>query len=233
MERSPGICRGFTRRGTIIATPYRRSAHESCPLKIVPHADVRHGAVACFADPVSRSIRSYSGAQTMPMCIFQRLAFRGAHGVVLLLIAGIHAPRAADAVAVRHTVCWASQRPQSAHRHRRTSCVAADASAGLRDLRRTVHLHARNDGHADADPEGADRLRRLRRKIDWTFLGLSMPAWSLGVVPAAGRGRIVRRAAHTPLSGCLRCDAGQQTAMMAARRRNTSMSSSNERSLHP
>ncbi|KPN19806.1 disulfide bond formation protein B [Xanthomonas sp. Mitacek01] len=133
------------------------------------------GAVACFA-LIGFAIYSQLqwGLEPCPLCIFQRLAF-AALGLVLL-VAGIHAPRgrggrttygllgfAAAAVGVgiagRHV--WLQMHPPGF-----ATCGAPFAF--MRETMDTPTLIQKVlTGSGDCGT------------VDWTFLGLSMPAWSL------------------------------------------------------
>lgn len=133
------------------------------------------GGVACFA-LIGFAIYSQLqwGLQPCPLCIFQRIAF-AALGLVLL-IAGVHAPKgqggrrvygvlglAAAAVGIgiagRHV--WLQMHPPGF-----VSCGAPFAF--MRQTMDTPTLIQKVlTGSGDCGT------------IDWTFLGLSMPAWSL------------------------------------------------------
>lgn len=133
------------------------------------------GAAACFA-LIGFAIYSQLqwGLEPCPLCIFQRIAF-AALGVVLL-IGGLHAPAgrggrrtwgvlglAAAAVGIgiagRHV--WIQMFPPAF-----PSCGAPLSflreTMGTPDLIRKVLTGTGDCG-----------------TVDWTFLGLSMPAWSL------------------------------------------------------
>lgn len=133
------------------------------------------GAAACFA-LIGFAIYSQLqwGLEPCPLCIFQRIAF-AALGLVLL-VGGLHAPRgrggragygllgfAAAAVgagvAGRHV--WLQINPPGF-----ASCGAPFAF--MRDTMDTPTLIQKVlTGSGDCGT------------VDWTFLGLSMPAWSL------------------------------------------------------
>lgn len=133
------------------------------------------GAVTCFA-LIGFAIYSQLawGLEPCPLCIFQRIAF-AALGVVLL-VAGVHAPRrsggrtaygllgfAAAAVGIgiagRHV--WLQINPPG--------FVACGAPFSF--MRQTMDtptlIQKVLTGSGDCGT------------VDWTFLGLSMPAWSL------------------------------------------------------
>lgn len=114
------------------------------------------------------------GLQPCPLCIFQRIAF-AATGAVLLL-AGLHAPRATGA---RRLYAFLALVP---------------AATGLAVAGRHVWLtHLPADQVPSCGPPLSfmmeanavtDVIRKVLTgsgecaKVDWTFLGLSMPAWS-------------------------------------------------------
>ncbi|MCR6662110.1 MAG: disulfide bond formation protein B [Luteimonas sp.] len=145
------------------------------PLRWSFRAQFIAGAVACFA-LIGFAIYSQLqwGLDPCPLCIFQRIAF-AALGIVLLL-GGIFAPRRVDGrrvwgvlgfiaaavgmgIAGRHV--WIQLNPPPI-----PSCGAPFAF--LRETLDTQTLiHKVLTGTGDCGT------------IDWTFLGLSMPAWSL------------------------------------------------------
>ena len=132
-------------------------------------------AAACFA-LIGFAVHAQLqwGLDPCPLCIFQRLAFAGL-GVVLLA-AGLHAPRAAWG---RRT--WAL-----------LALVAAGIGAGISGRHVWIQLFP---PPIPACGPPLDFLREtlstghlVRRvltgtgdcgNVDWTFLGLSMPAWAL------------------------------------------------------
>src|SRR5690606_2436991 len=132
-------------------------------------------AAACFA-LIGFAVHAQLqwGLDPCPLCIFQRIAF-AVLGVVLLA-AGLHAPRAAWG---RRT--WAL-----------AALVAAGAGAGIAG--RHVWIQVFPPPIPACGPP-LDFLREtlsaghlVRRvltgsgdcgSVDWTFLGLSMPAWAL------------------------------------------------------
>jgi len=115
------------------------------------------------------------GLQPCPLCIFQRIAFAAL--ALVLLVAGLHAPRGATGRRVYRVI------------------ALVPALAGIAIAARHVWLT-----HLPADQVPAcgpplsfmmevnpltDVIRQVLTgsgecaKVDWTFLGLSMPAWSL------------------------------------------------------
>jgi disulfide bond formation protein DsbB len=115
------------------------------------------------------------GLQPCPLCIFQRIAFAAL--ALVLLVAGLHAPRGATGRGVYGVL------------------ALVPALAGVGIAARHVWLT-----HLPADQVPAcgpplsfmmeanpvtDVIRQVLTgsgecaKVDWTFLGLSMPAWSL------------------------------------------------------
>jgi protein dithiol:quinone oxidoreductase len=151
--------------------------------------------------------QSYWDLKPCPLCIFQRIAF-AAFGAVLL-IAGLHAPKAAfgrraygllalipaaigGGIAARHV--WLTVIPES----ERPSCgPPLEFMMEINPLTEVIKLVLTGSGECG--------------KIDWTFLGLSMPAWSLlwfvsiavFILYAAFKARVDRDsaatiAAHTP-----------------------------------
>lgn len=115
------------------------------------------------------------GLQPCPLCIFQRIAF-AALGLVLL-VAGLHAPRGA----------WG--------RRAYGALALVPAFAGIGIAARHVWLtHLPADQVPSCGPPLSfmmetnpltDVVRKVLTgsgecaRVDWTFLGLSMPAWSL------------------------------------------------------
>ncbi|WP_242112449.1 disulfide bond formation protein B [Luteimonas aquatica] len=119
--------------------------------------------------------QSQWGLQPCPLCIFQRIAF-AALGVVLL-VAGLHAPRGGKGRAAYGVL------------------ALIPALTGLGIAARHVwitHLPANEVPECgpplafmmEANPI-TDVIKKVLTgsgecaKVDWTFLGLSMPAWSL------------------------------------------------------
>jgi disulfide bond formation protein DsbB len=114
------------------------------------------------------------GLEPCPLCIFQRIAFAGL--AIVFLVAGVHAPRGTGgrraygvlaflaaaigmAIAGRHV--WLQLNPPSV-----PSC--GPPLSFLRETLSTPSLIRRVlTGSGDCG------------NIDWSFLGLSMPAWSL------------------------------------------------------
>jgi disulfide bond formation protein DsbB len=115
------------------------------------------------------------GLQPCPLCIFQRIAF-AALGVVLL-IAGLHAPRGGKGRAVYGVL------------------ALIPALVGIGIAARHVWItHLPADQVPECGPPLSfmmeanpltDVIKKVLTgsgecaKVDWTFLGLSMPAWSL------------------------------------------------------
>jgi protein dithiol:quinone oxidoreductase len=133
------------------------------------------GAVVCFA-LIGFAIYSQLqwGLEPCPLCIFQRLAF-AALGVVLL-IAGIHAPRGRGGRTAYGLLGFAA------------------AAVGIGIAGRHVWLQMHPPGFATCGApfafmrETMDTATLIQKvltgsgdcgTVDWTFLGLSMPAWSL------------------------------------------------------
>lgn len=133
------------------------------------------GAVACFA-LIGFAIYSQLqwGLEPCPLCIFQRMAF-AALGVVLL-IAGIHAPRGRGGRTTYGLLGFAA------------------AAVGIGIAGRHVWLQMHPPGFATCGApfafmrETMDTPTLIQKVltgsgdcgiVDWTFLGLSMPAWSL------------------------------------------------------
>ncbi|MGO3127929.1 MAG: disulfide bond formation protein B [Luteimonas sp.] len=133
------------------------------------------GAVVCFA-LIGFAIYSQLqwGLEPCPLCIFQRLAF-AALGVVLL-IAGIHAPRGRGGRTAYGLLGFAA------------------AAVGIGIAGRHVWLQMHPPGFATCGApfafmrETMDTPTLIQKvltgsgdcgTVDWTFLGLSMPAWSL------------------------------------------------------
>ena len=133
------------------------------------------GAVVCFA-LIGFAIYSQLqwGLEPCPLCIFQRLAF-AALGVVLL-IAGIHAPRGRSGRTTYGLLGFAA------------------AAVGVGIAGRHVWLQMHPPGFATCGApfafmrETMDTPTLIQKvltgsgdcgTVDWTFLGLSMPAWSL------------------------------------------------------
>ncbi len=132
-------------------------------------------AIACFA-LIGFAIYSQLqwGLEPCPLCIFQRLAF-AALGVVLLL-GGLHAPRAVTGRRVYGLLAFTA------------------AAVGIGIAGRHVWLQMHPTGFASCGApfafmrETMDTPTLIQRvltgtgdcgTIDWTFLGLSMPLWSL------------------------------------------------------
>lgn len=114
------------------------------------------------------------GLVPCPLCIFQRLAFAAL--ALVFLIAGLHAPAGAAG--------------------RRTYCIAAflAAAGGMSIAGRHLWLQLHPPAIPGCGPplefmrETMSTTNVIRRvltgsgdcgNVDWTFLGLSMPAWSL------------------------------------------------------
>lgn len=133
------------------------------------------GAVACFA-LIGFAIYSQLqwGLEPCPLCIFQRLAF-AALGAVLL-VAGIHAPRGRGGRTTYGLLGFAA------------------AAVGIGIAGRHVWLQMHPPGFATCGApfafmrETMDTPTLIQKVltgsgdcgvVDWTFLGLSMPAWSL------------------------------------------------------
>ena len=133
------------------------------------------GAVACFA-LIGFAIYSQLqwGLEPCPLCIFQRLAF-AALGLVLL-VAGIHAPRDRGGRTIYGLLGFAA------------------AAVGIGIAGRHVWLQMHPPGFATCGApfafmrETMDTPTLIQKvltgsgdcgTVDWTFLGLSMPAWSL------------------------------------------------------
>ena len=133
------------------------------------------GAVACFA-LIGFAIYSQLqwGLEPCPLCIFQRLAF-AALGLVLL-VAGIHAPRGPGGRTIYGLLGFAA------------------AAVGIGIAGRHVWLQMHPPGFATCGApfafmrETMDTPTLIQKvltgsgdcgTVDWTFLGLSMPAWSL------------------------------------------------------
>lgn len=134
------------------------------------------GGVACAALVAFALFSQFQwGLQPCPLCIFQRIAF-AALGVVLV-IAGLHAPaRAASRVA-----------------YGALALVPALVGAGIA-TRHVWLTHLPPDQVPSCGPPLTfmmetnafiDVIRKVLTgsgecaNVDWTFLGLSMPAWSL------------------------------------------------------
>jgi len=145
------------------------------PLRWSFRALMLGGAVACFA-LIGFAIYSQLqwGLEPCPLCIFQRLAF-AALGVVLL-VAGIHAPRGRGGRTAYGLLGFAA------------------AAVGIGIAGRHVWLQMYPPGFATCGApfafmrETMDTPTLIQKvltgsgdcgTIDWTFLGLSMPAWSL------------------------------------------------------
>lgn len=133
------------------------------------------GAVACFA-LIGFAVFSQLqwGLEPCPLCIFQRIAF-AALGLVLL-VGGVHAPRARAGRWIYGLLGW----------------IAAGVGIGIAARHLWLQL---NPPPVPACGPPLDFLRdtlstgNLIRQVlrgtgdcgtvDWTFLGLSMPGWSL------------------------------------------------------
>ena len=133
------------------------------------------GAAACVA-LIGFAIYSQLqwGLEPCPLCIFQRLAF-AALGIVLLL-AGLHGPRGSGGRATYGLLGFAA------------------AAVGVGIAGRHVWLQMHPPGFVTCGAPFAfmrqtlDTPTLVKRvltgsgdcgTVDWTFLGLSMPAWSL------------------------------------------------------
>lgn len=113
------------------------------------------------------------GLEPCPMCIFQRLAMLVTGGIFLL--AALHGPKAGGRwvytglcllasgigafIAGRHT--WLQKLPED---QRPTCGPTLDYLIDIMPLREVVETVIRGDGNC--------------AKIDWTFLGQSLPAWT-------------------------------------------------------
>lgn len=114
------------------------------------------------------------GLEPCPMCIFQRVAMLATAAVFLL--AAVHGPKARGRLAYallalipagigafiagRHT--WLQKLPED----QRPACgPTLDYLMDLLPLREVVETVLRGDGNC--------------AKIDWTFLGQSLPAWTM------------------------------------------------------
>lgn len=133
------------------------------------------GAVACFALIAFAIYSQFAwGLEPCPLCIFQRIAF-AALGLVMLL-AGLHAPRGAGGRGTWSVLAFAA------------------AAVGIGIAGRHVWLQMfPPEIPACGAPfafmrETMDTPSLIRQvltgtgdcgTIDWTFLGLSMPWWSL------------------------------------------------------
>ena len=145
------------------------------PLRWTFRAQCLAGAAACAA-LIGFAIFSQLqwGLEPCPLCIFQRIAFAAL--AVVFLVAGLHSPRAAAGRAVygvsgfvaaavgmgiagRHT--WLQYNPPE----------IPGCGPPLEFMRETLStgslIRKVLTGSGDCG------------NIDWTFLGLSMPAWSL------------------------------------------------------
>lgn len=145
------------------------------PLRWSFRSQMLAGAVVCFA-LIGFAIYSQFawGLKPCPMCIFQRLAF-AALGVVLLA-AGLHAPRGRGG---RHA--WGA-----------VAFVAAAVGIGLAARHVMLQLFPPEMPSCGAPfafmRETMDTPSLIKQvltgtgdcgAVDWTFLGFSMPAWSL------------------------------------------------------
>ncbi len=133
------------------------------------------GAAACIA-LIAFAIYSQLqwGLEPCPLCIFQRLAFAAL--AIAFLIAGLHAPRAGGGRTAYGLLTFAA------------------AAVGIGIAGRHVWLQMNPPGFAACGApfsfmrETLDTPTLIQQvltgtgdcgTIDWTFLGLSMPAWSL------------------------------------------------------
>jgi protein dithiol:quinone oxidoreductase len=148
-----------------LATPFRWSFRSQCMA----------GAVACFA-LIGFAIYTQLqwGLEPCPLCIFQRIAFAAL--AVVFLVAGLHAPRRAGGRAAYGVLGF----------------LAAAVGMGIAGRHTWMQL---NPPPMPTCGPPLDFLREtmsttsvIRRvltgtgecgNVDWTFLGLSMPAWSL------------------------------------------------------
>ncbi|MHC9084709.1 disulfide bond formation protein B [Luteimonas sp. RIT-PG2_3] len=145
------------------------------PLRWSFRAQCLAGAIACFA-LIGFAIYSQLqwGLDPCPLCIFQRIAF-AALGLVLL-VAGLHAPRgvggrrtygllglvtAAVGIGIAGRHVWIQLFPPAV-----PSC-GAPLSFMRESMSTPTLIQKVLTGNGDCG------------LVDWTFLGLSMPAWSL------------------------------------------------------
>ena len=120
--------------------------------------------------------QKHLGLEPCPMCIFQRVAML-ATGIVLLL-AAIHNPKAAGrwgysllallASGVGAVIAWRHVWLQGLPEDQRPACgPTLNYLMDMLPLREVVETVLRGDGNC--------------AKIDWTFLGQSLPFWTLMV----------------------------------------------------
>ena len=124
----------------------------------------------------------YLGLEPCPLCIFQRIAYAGV--ALVFLVGGLHAPRSAAGRKVYGVL------------------LLAAAAVGMGIAGRHVWLQSLPESMAPACGPPLSFMRETMgpldvvRKVltgtgncgdvDWTWLGMSMPAWSLiGLVLAA------------------------------------------------
>ncbi len=131
---------------------------------------------ACAAGAMGFALylQHFQGLEPCPMCVFQRVAMVA--GGLMLLLAGLHGPRGfgrwvyaglatlafggGAAIAGRHV--WLQSLPPD----QVPACgPALDYLMDVMPLAEVVQTVLRGDGNCAI--------------IDWTFLGLSLPAWTL------------------------------------------------------
>jgi disulfide bond formation protein DsbB len=133
------------------------------------------GALGCIAGLLIAIFyfQQTLGLEPCPMCIFQRIAMLATAG--LFLLAALHGPKGGGRwaysvlcllaagvgafIAGRHT--WLQKLPED----QRPACgPTLDYLMDMLPLREVVEMVIRGDGNC--------------AKIDWTFLGQSLPAWT-------------------------------------------------------
>ncbi len=146
------------------------------PLRASFRSQFLIGFFACVAAlAYAFYVQLHDGLEPCPLCIFQRVAFAGL-GLVFL-VGGLHAPKA----------------PGGRHAYGMLALIAA--GAGIAIAGRHVWLQGLPPDQVPTCGPGLDYMldsmpiSGVVRKvltgsgecanIDWTFLGLSMPVWSL------------------------------------------------------
>lgn len=148
----------------------------SNPLRWSFRAQFLLGAAACAALlGFAILVQLQGGLIPCPLCIFQRIAFAGL--AVVFLIGGLHAPRG------------------SGGRRAYGALAILAAMIGIGIAGRHVWIQHLPPDQVPSCGPGLDYMRELMpvtsvirkvltgsgecAKVDWTFLGMSMPEWSL------------------------------------------------------
>ena len=121
-----------------------------------------------------------------PLCIFQRIVFI-VMGIVFL-VGAIQNPRASGR---RIYGLLPAARRVRRRRHRRAAYLgAAPAARSVRRLRAGLELHGQQLPDQQSAEDGVHRFGADCSQINWTFLGFSMPEWTLICYVLLGAGAI-------------------------------------------